>query len=1197
MSRPTQPPSPDDPDETPTRIGGNAGAGGRLPDEDPTVPSLQKGGGAPPPPPRQQQHPQQKANDPLIGKELGGCRITGLLGRGAMGAVYKARQLRLDRDVAVKVIRPEMMTDARTLKRFEVEARTVGRFNSAHVVMVHDVGFEQNVHYLVMEFVQGKNLRDHVKLLAGGRLPAAEAIPLLRQACKGLEEAQRLSVIHRDIKPDNLMLTERGILKIADFGIAKPIHEDFSMTLTSELIGTPLYMSPEQCQGVADLDFRSDMYSLGATFYYLLTGEPPVRASSVYELIQTKTKLENLCLWKALPDLDQNHPLSRVIERMTALDRDDRYESYEALLNDIVLVEQGGTVQRMAPRPEKKEMPKLPEVKPKKGNGTAIAAVLGVLAVGGGAYWFATSGEEPKSNDVAGTPVKVDTAVVRGQLTALHERLALGGPSDSLLDDAKKVAAEGPELREKEALLAAIQQASEVKSRLQKTRPPEAIEPPFDTLRQHFEAVDRAVAVEGTPLPSLATWLANVEAASRAEATLGARAQSRLAGAFTKWRDERGKAAGDTTKLALLTEQLGTIEAGRRVLVELMPQLRADLDRDLPVESLDKARRGLTEDTSLPAEVDVAESLAKFRAQFEANGPDAALQRNVEALRPTKVEQNEARTTLMNAIGIASERKSDAERTRTSSKPSDPQLPFDDVESYFQKLDLALEPLQDAAKKLPTWAEALRTNLRDEKALQASVTAACGRAFRSWQQDSAAPGVDRERLASRLALLRNGVERATKLFPAAKADLDREVPAAEIEKALAGLELAAGRQRWLGTVRELGARADAVRTIAEWRAAEAQFAADVAACEAAAVPFATDADVQREQKRITDARNRWATADAKVKELAGKLATGDLTAADALARAGVLGNEGKDELRLFGDAVTRCRDAFAALEQSLDVGKAQTLLSDGKSLLRPVAVLAPEVDRRIDGWIARLGELQQAAAGLVAIPGGRVRGESARVESFFLSPTEVSHGDFTRFLGELKTAVNGIEDPARRLAAVEPRLPGIGLTSEALEALLAIEPRRVGAKLPADRLTWHAAAACAAWSGRSLPTLGEWSLAAFGDGNQNKYPWGGAWSYESKDRNPDSKNLVEVDDGGLSWRAAGGLRVHHLAGNVAEWLHAEPAAGNAMLAGGKFNDSEPNAKARAEGGVIEADKTDSYPGFGARVVLRPRAFPGLDWPR
>jgi eukaryotic-like serine/threonine-protein kinase len=346
---------PIDPDDTPTRPGGEPIPRRSSPDEERTLPAGSRREAPPNRPPASKPTPAAAAKpgagpaDPLLGKVLGGCLIEKLLGKGAMGAVYKARQQKLDRDVAIKVIRPEMMTDVRMLKRFEIEARTVGKFNSANVVMVHDVGFELGVHYLVMEFVQGKNLRDHVRLLAGGRLPVGEALPLLRQAIKGLEEAKRLEVIHRDIKPDNLMITDRGVLKIADFGIAKPVQEDFSMTLTSELVGTPLYMSPEQCQGGVDLDFRSDMYSLGATFYYLLTGEPPIRASSVYELIQTKTKLASLCLWKALPGLDENNPLSRVIERMTALDREDRYGSYEELLNDLVLVEQGQTIQIVKP--------------------------------------------------------------------------------------------------------------------------------------------------------------------------------------------------------------------------------------------------------------------------------------------------------------------------------------------------------------------------------------------------------------------------------------------------------------------------------------------------------------------------------------------------------------------------------------------------------------------------------------------------------------------------------------------------------------------------------------------------------------------------------------------------------------------------------------------------------------------------------
>ena len=145
----------DDPDNQLTRHGGMPG------DEDPTIVSRTDHGAS----------PERSAADisALIGTVLGGCRIDSLLGTGAMGAVYKAHQLKLARDVAVKVIRPEQISDPRVLKRFEIEARTVGKFNSPHVVMVHDVGHERGVHFLVMELVRGSNLRTHVKSLPGKR--------------------------------------------------------------------------------------------------------------------------------------------------------------------------------------------------------------------------------------------------------------------------------------------------------------------------------------------------------------------------------------------------------------------------------------------------------------------------------------------------------------------------------------------------------------------------------------------------------------------------------------------------------------------------------------------------------------------------------------------------------------------------------------------------------------------------------------------------------------------------------------------------------------------------------------------------------------------------------------------------------------------------------------------------------------------
>src|SRR5690606_2370402 len=157
----------------------------------------------------------------------------------------------------------EYVSDEAVLKRFQQEAKTVGRFSTPHVVQIHQVGYQHGTHFLVMEFVDGGNLREFVLERPTRRLETEEALRFRKEGCLGLQEARAAGVLHRDIKPDNLLLTSRGVLKIADFGIAKMLGSDVQMTRTSELTGTPLYMSPEQCRG-EELDFRSDMYSLGA---------------------------------------------------------------------------------------------------------------------------------------------------------------------------------------------------------------------------------------------------------------------------------------------------------------------------------------------------------------------------------------------------------------------------------------------------------------------------------------------------------------------------------------------------------------------------------------------------------------------------------------------------------------------------------------------------------------------------------------------------------------------------------------------------------------------------------------------------------------------------------------------------------------------------------------------------------------------
>jgi hypothetical protein len=202
--------------------------------------------------------------------------ILGLIGQGGMGAVYQARQIKLDRLVAVKVLPTEWGKDPAFAERFAREARALARLSHRHVVGVHDFGETGGLFYLVMEFVDGINLR---QVLQDGPLPPEQALHLIPQICDALQYAHEEGVVHRDIKPENILLDRRGNVKIADFGLAKLVRRsaaDLSLTGTHQVMGTLDYMAPEQRSAPQDVDHRADIYALGVVFYEMLTGELPL---------------------------------------------------------------------------------------------------------------------------------------------------------------------------------------------------------------------------------------------------------------------------------------------------------------------------------------------------------------------------------------------------------------------------------------------------------------------------------------------------------------------------------------------------------------------------------------------------------------------------------------------------------------------------------------------------------------------------------------------------------------------------------------------------------------------------------------------------------------------------------------------------------------------------------------------------------
>jgi tRNA A-37 threonylcarbamoyl transferase component Bud32 len=202
--------------------------------------------------------------------------IQELIGQGGMGAVYRARQIKLDRQVAVKILPAEWGRDPAFAERFAREARALARLSHAHIVAVHDFGETGGLFYLVMEFVDGGNLR---RLVQSGRLQPQQALAIVAQVCEALQYAHEEGVVHRDIKPENILLDKRGQVKIADFGLAKLMRRsaaEFTLTGSRQVMGTVDYMAPEQRTAPQDVDHRADIYSLGVVLYEMLTGELPL---------------------------------------------------------------------------------------------------------------------------------------------------------------------------------------------------------------------------------------------------------------------------------------------------------------------------------------------------------------------------------------------------------------------------------------------------------------------------------------------------------------------------------------------------------------------------------------------------------------------------------------------------------------------------------------------------------------------------------------------------------------------------------------------------------------------------------------------------------------------------------------------------------------------------------------------------------
>ena len=257
----------------------------------------------------------------MIGKQLGHYKIVSQLGRGGMASVYMAEQLGLERRVALKILQPSLAADEVIVQRFQQEARIAANLHHAHVVTIYDVGEVDGLYYIAMRYIEGENLGQLLR--REGRLEPERALAMLDQVAEALDFAHSRGVLHRDVKPANVMVEEGDILTLTDFGIARA-GEASHLTATRMVIGTPEYMSPEQARG-EPVDKRSDLYALGVLMYEALGGRPPFSAASTPSLLYLHVHEPPPPLSQWRPDLPQT--VSDAVSRALAKDPNDRYQS------------------------------------------------------------------------------------------------------------------------------------------------------------------------------------------------------------------------------------------------------------------------------------------------------------------------------------------------------------------------------------------------------------------------------------------------------------------------------------------------------------------------------------------------------------------------------------------------------------------------------------------------------------------------------------------------------------------------------------------------------------------------------------------------------------------------------------------------------------------------------------------------------
>jgi predicted Ser/Thr protein kinase len=372
-------------------------------------------------------------------KKIGNYEILEEIGEGGMGIVYRARQEGLDRVVALKVLLSNLSRKAGFVERFMREAKNAAKLDHPNIVTIYEVGTDDDSYFFSMKFVEGEDLAD---ILARGPIPLDRAVDIACQIADGLSHAHQIGVIHRDIKPANIIIDGSGRAVITDFGIARAAWEE-KLTVTGQSIGTIEYMSHEQFEGKSDLDRRTDVYSLGATFYRMVTGVSPYPGDTTQEVMYKKVKGD----YPAPSAVNPSLPLwvNGVVAKAMAQDRNKRYKSADEFADDLKAGLSGKLPKKMYAAPT--APPSTAEEEPFEEGPASVRGEKTVVSKGVG------DAEKPKKKGarvviavvcVGSLLFLIVVAVALGLLVKVYFKGEKGSPTASKPEGAPAVTAPAP---------------------------------------------------------------------------------------------------------------------------------------------------------------------------------------------------------------------------------------------------------------------------------------------------------------------------------------------------------------------------------------------------------------------------------------------------------------------------------------------------------------------------------------------------------------------------------------------------------------------------------------------------------------------------------------------------------------------------------------------------------------------------------